>query len=68
MNRHLELDTWSELHKRPQSRRGQLKSLPPWLARATLEIREVHQMTLVQGALIDKHELLGLSYEALTLA
>ena len=58
----------SELHRRPQSRKGQLKSPPPWLAQATLVIRQVHRMILEQGALIYKHVCLGPFYEALTLA
>lgn len=68
MIRYLELDNGSELHKRPRSRKGQLRSQQPWLVQATLEIRAVHQMIPPLGAQTCKRELLGPFYEALTLA
>ena len=68
MIRYLELDKQSELHRRPRSRKGQLRSQQPLLVQATLEIRLVHQEFLPLGALTYKHGYLGPFYEALTLA
>ena len=68
MIRYLELDKQSELHKRPQSRKDQLKSLPPLSAQATLGILLGHQRFPQLGAQIYKHVLIGPFCEALTLA